>query len=98
MTSEPYPGKYLSKWGEAVTPKKETQTSAEEPGDTIFRGVFHHSLDDKGRVSFPAEFRQVLHTAGEESLVLTNFLSDGARCLEGYALSSWKRFEERLRA
>lgn len=65
--------------------------------DAVFRGVFHHSLDEKGRVSFPAEFRQILVAAGEDSLVITNFLSDGARCLEGYSLSSWKRFEAKLR-
>jgi MraZ protein len=65
--------------------------------EVAFRGVFQHSLDEKGRVSFPAEFRQALQASGDESVVLTNFLSDGARCLEGYSLTSWKRFEQKLR-
>lgn len=80
-----------------MTPKKDRDTSAVLGPDTVFRGVYQHALDDKGRVSFPAEFREVLAKAGEDRLVLTNFLSDGARCLEGYTLSSWKRFEEKLR-
>ena len=75
----------------------EKQSQSESPEDSAFRGVFHHSLDEKGRVSFPSEFRQILQTSGEDSVVITNFLSDGARCLEGYSLSSWKRFEKKLR-
>lgn len=65
--------------------------------DVAFRGVFQHSLDEKGRVSFPAEFRTALQESEDQSVVLTNFLSDGARCLEGYSLTSWKRFEQKLR-
>jgi MraZ protein len=64
----------------------------------VFRGVFYHALDDKGRVSFPAEFRRVLSAAGESSLVLTNFISDGTRCLEGFSLSAWRSFERKLAA
>ncbi len=62
--------------------------------DWRFLGVFHHSVDEKGRVSFPVEFRPAL--AGEP-LVLTNYLSDGARCLEGFSLASWAAFVSELR-
>lgn len=30
--------------------------------------------------------------------VLTNFICDGARCLEGYTLSEWEKFEAKLTA
>lgn len=78
-------------------PTSESGTSELHPDDfSSFRGVFYHALDEKGRVSFPAEFRRVLTEGGESSVVLTNFVSDGARCLEGYSLQSWKRFEQKL--
>jgi MraZ protein len=64
------------------------------PPQTGFLGVFIHSIDDKGRLSCPSEFRQLLQG---ESIVLTNFISDGARCLEGFAVDSWKEFTELLR-
>lgn len=70
--------------------------AASELPASAFRGVFQHALDEKGRVSFPAEFRQVLTGLGEDSVVITNFISDGARCLEGYSLRAWQRFEAKL--
>lgn len=54
-----------------------------------FLGVFQHSIDEKGRVSFPVEFRTPLQG---QPLVLTNYISDGARCLEGFTLESWSQF------
>jgi MraZ protein len=62
-----------------------------------FRGNFSHALDDKGRVSLPSEFRKVLSDADEKAVVLTNYISDGARCLEGFGVSAWVEFEEKLR-
>lgn len=62
-----------------------------------FRGNFTHTLDAKGRINLPAEFRRVLSAAGENSVVLTNYISDGARCLEGFGLKSWVQFESKLR-
>lgn len=64
--------------------------------DCSFRGVFTHAIDEKGRVSLPAEFRKALSKANQEEIILTNFVSDGTRCLEGYSLESWKRFEAKL--
>ena len=63
-----------------------------------FKGSFEHSLDDKGRVSLPSSFRQVLSQKNSNSIVLTNFITDGARCLDGFSLHAWKDFEERLRS
>lgn len=60
-----------------------------------FLGVFNHSIDEKGRISFPVEFRTAL---SGQSLVLTNYISDGARCLEGFSADSWQKFISGLRA
>ena len=62
--------------------------------DPSFKGNFTHSLDTKGRVSLPSDFRKVLT---ENKIVITNYISDGARCIEGFGLSSWYQFEEKLR-
>lgn len=74
-------------------------TRPESKDSTIFsfRGNFTHSLDQKGRISLPSEFRKVLADADQEAVVLTNYISDGARCLEGFAITSWKEFEGKLR-
>ncbi len=61
-----------------------------------FRGSFKHVLDEKGRISFPATFRELLQGQGEQSVVLTNYLCDGARCLEGFSLKAWAEFEQKL--
>ena len=63
-----------------------------------FKGSFEHVLDDKGRVSLPSDFRQVLIRKNVSSVVITNFISDGARCLDGFALDDWSDFEAKLRA
>ena len=62
----------------------------------VFRGSFEHSLDDQGRVSIPAVFRQVLSGRNVSTLVLTNFVCDGARCLEAFPFDVWCSFEEKL--
>jgi MraZ protein len=87
------PAAYLNRASSGmVSPKRNTEVG--EP--TFFRGVYFHSLDDKGRVNLPADFRRELESQTEQSLVITNFISDGARCLEGYTSKSWKEFEEKL--
>ncbi|HMO02686.1 MAG TPA: division/cell wall cluster transcriptional repressor MraZ [Oligoflexia bacterium] len=63
----------------------------------IFRGNFIHTIDDKGRLSLPADFREQLRARGERSVVLTNYISDGARCLEGFGITAWSEFEKKLR-
>lgn len=62
-----------------------------------FLGNYTHALDDKGRVSLPSEFRDILQKTQSESVVLTNYISDGARCLEGFSLGAWQDFEIKLR-
>ena len=76
--------------------KKSTIKSVEQARGLCFRGSFQHSIDEKGRVSFPAVFRQALSELNISSLVITNFITDGARCLEGYPKDSWIEFEKKL--
>jgi MraZ protein len=70
----------------------------EEYSSFSFRGNFNHVLDNKGRVSLPAEFRRILGEKKQNSIVLTNYISEGSRCLEGFALSDWEKFEKKLRS
>ena len=62
-----------------------------------FRGNFNHAVDDKGRVSLPSPFRRVLGVAKDSGIVLTNYISEGSRCLEGFGIAAWMKFEQRLR-
>jgi len=62
-----------------------------------FRGNFTHSIDEKGRVSLPAEFRRLLQDDEQKSVVLTNYISEGSRCLEGFGIRAWEVFEAKLR-
>ena len=62
-----------------------------------FRGNFENKLDAKGRVSLPSDFRKVLNNHDQHSVVITNYVSEGSRCLEGFAISSWEDFERKLR-
>lgn len=74
------------------------ETSDGTTSHPAFRGNYNHAIDSKGRVSLPAEFRKILSANGDNSVVLTNYISEGSRCLEGFALSSWQEFEDKLRA
>lgn len=65
---------------------------------THFRGHYEHTMDSKGRISFPARYRQVLEArdpAGDRSdrVILTHAL-DGN--LDIYPLQKWREFEEKL--
>jgi MraZ protein len=71
---------------------------SKRPPHTSFRGNCVHALDEKGRVSLPSDFRRVLGDKEQNGVVLTNYISEGARCVEGFALSVWEDFESRLRA
>ncbi len=79
----------------------DSEAAADVSGDTppaeAFRGNFLHNLDEKNRVSLPAPFRETISRTAEYSVVLTNFITDGARCLDGFPLASWASFEARLR-
>ena len=53
----------------------------------MFAGHFVNSIDNKGRVSLPSNFRQLLNEDGFNSVFLTNHF-DG--CLCAYPPDEWK--------
>ena len=63
----------------------------------MFRGAFEHTVDNKGRLSIPAKFREVLIGKGDDRIVITNFVVEQARCLDVYPLEEWLRFEDEVR-
>lgn len=62
-----------------------------------FRGNSVHTVDEKGRISLPAGFRRALRGEESQAIVLTNYISEGSRCIEGFSLREWEDFEARLR-
>ena len=62
----------------------------------MFRGTFEHTIDDKGRVSVPVRFREVLRGNDDDRVVITNFFIGTARCLDVYTHADWKELEQRL--
>lgn len=60
-----------------------------QPGLLI--GEYHHSIDEKGRLTIPAKFREDLG----ERFILTKGLDS---CLFLFPLAEWKTVEERLRS
>jgi len=66
-------------------------------GLSSFRGNFSHTLDEKSRISLPADFRVIITQRDSHKVILTNFISQGARCIEGFDDKSWQEFENNLR-
>jgi MraZ protein len=66
-------------------------------GTGVFSGRFDHSIDEKGRVSIPAKFREVLERENHDRLYITNFPFAGERCLALYPPSQWDALNEQLR-
>jgi len=53
-------------------------------------------MDDKGRVSLPVRFREVLSTLGDSRLVLTTNVDPAGTCLVAYPIQEWQAFQERI--
>jgi len=63
----------------------------------MFQGEFSNNMDDKGRVSIPAAFRDTLKSHYSEStLVITR--TPQSRCLVAYPMREWKRLQARINA
>jgi len=60
----------------------------------MFRGRFEYTIDDKGRTSLPAKFREVLSANYDERLILTTF----DNCLWAYPVQEWSVIEEKIAA
>jgi MraZ protein len=63
----------------------------------IDRFIGHHaySLDSKGRVSIPSDFREVLVERYDEKLVLMKHYD---QCLVAYPLEEWQKLDEKISA
>jgi MraZ protein len=59
-----------------------------------FSGEYYKSLDDKGRISIPREFREVLGRLHENSALVVTKNMDGG--LTAYSESEWQEFLLRL--
>ena len=59
----------------------------------MFRGVFEHQIDSKGRTSLPARLRETLVGTYDERLILTTALDS---CLHAYPVREWEQLEASL--
>ncbi len=59
----------------------------------MFSGRYEYSIDDKGRLSIPARFRDSLLSHYTPTLVVTNHL-DG--CLVAYPVKEWEALQDRI--
>lgn len=66
--------------------------SAAEPGSV--EGQHEHTVDGKGRVSIPSEFRDSLELDEGSTLTITRHLKE--RCLLVYWPAAWDAFKARL--
>lgn len=57
----------------------------------MFMGEFQHTIDDKGRLTIPARFREGLG----EKFVITKGLDN---CLFVYPMNGWAEMEQKLRS
>jgi MraZ protein len=59
-----------------------------------FRSTYDHTIDDKGRLSFPSRFREVLRQYESEVLIVIPWDNH----LRTYPLSEWEDLENKLKA
>ena len=60
---------------------------------TRFRKSFHRSLDSKGRLMLPPEYRDIICAASNSgSFVLTGY----DECIVAYTMPEWEAFEEKM--
>ena len=62
----------------------------------MFLGTHQHALDDKGRVSIPARYRELLAAEPEPGLILTIHSGDAGQCLVAYPRAPFFRLAQQL--
>lgn len=62
----------------------------------MFRGLFPQTIDNKGRVSIPVKFREVLNQRHDQRIMMTNFTMDGFNCLDVYPWADWEVLEGKI--
>jgi len=60
----------------------------------VYFGVYHHTIDSKGRTSLPAKLREALAAAGEQKLVLIQ--APFWRAVRALPHSEWKVLEKKV--
>jgi MraZ protein len=58
----------------------------------VFRGRFFNVMDDKGRITIPPRYRDILKARSEQQLIVTNL--DGY--LIAFPMSEWESIEQRF--
>lgn len=59
----------------------------------MFRGVYEHHIDAKGRTSFPSRLRETLVGQYDDRLIITTALD---ACLHCYPVREWEQLETAL--
>jgi len=61
----------------------------------MFQGQFTKNMDEKGRISIPATFREALkHYYDDERVIITRDAQD--TCLRGYPMQEWNKLLQRF--
>jgi len=60
----------------------------------VFRGRYEHTIDDKGRISIPSKFREILNKKYDGRLVITNL----DQCLIVFPAEEWAILEQKAGA
>ncbi len=63
--------------------------------DRTFRGTYEHTIDEKGRLSFPSRFREILRLYDSETLIVIPWWGKHLRV---YPFSEWEIFQKKLTA
>ena len=61
-----------------------------------FHGRYFHSLDDKGRVAIPHNFRTILGGANENRVILTRSPNANFTYLDVYPFAEWDAITDRI--
>ena len=59
---------------------------------SLFRGTFPHTIDNKGRISVPNKFRDLLKAKDDLRLVITRGTHQD--CLSVFPMDRWQKIEE----